>query len=81
MFLAVLLLYLHEKLGFDQNTSTAIFHTNELLSYFFPIFGAIIADSYWGLFKTLLIMSLVFAVGGTTIAIGGIEPFLNLPVM
>lgn len=58
--------------------STALFHTNELLSYFFPIIGAVIADSYWGLFKTLTIMSFVFAVGIAIVSIGAIET-LNLP--
>jgi solute carrier family 15 oligopeptide transporter 1 len=76
----VLLLFLHKKLGFDQATSTALFHTNEFLSYFFPIFGAIIADSFLGLFKTLTIMSFVFACGSIVISISGIEP-LHLPVV
>jgi solute carrier family 15 oligopeptide transporter 1 len=65
-------------LGFDQSISTALFHTNELLSYFFPIIGAVIADSYWGLFKTLTIMSFIFAMGVAIVSIGAIE-MLNLP--
>jgi dipeptide/tripeptide permease len=58
--------------------STALFHTNELLSYFFTIIGAIIADSYWGLFKTLTIMSFVFCIGAFVVALGAVES-LNLP--
>ncbi|KAG5683393.1 hypothetical protein PVAND_012678 [Polypedilum vanderplanki] len=77
---SVLLLFLHNKLSFDQGTSTALFHTNEFLSYFFPILGAILGDSYWGLYKTLTIMSLVFAAGSGIISISGIE-LLHLPVI
>lgn len=76
----ILALYLHRKLNFDPSTSTAIFHTNELLAYAFTIIGAIIADSWLGLFKTILWMSLVFAVGGAVVAIGSIE-LLNLPTL
>lgn len=77
---AILALYLHRKLNFDPSTSTAIFHTNELLAYAFTIIGAIIADSWLGLFKTILWMSLVFAVGGAVVSVGSIE-LLNLPTL
>lgn len=74
------MLYFNRKLNFDPSSSTAIFHTFELLSYGFPIIGAIIADSWWGHFKTLLWMSLVFTIGSVIVSIGAIE-ILNLPVV
>lgn len=77
---AILVLYLNRKLNFDPSSSTAIFHTNELLAYGFTIVGAIIADSWWGHFKTILWMSLVFTVGSLIVSIGAIE-MLNLPVV
>ncbi|XP_037045545.1 peptide transporter family 1-like isoform X2 [Bradysia coprophila] len=76
--LAILVLYLNRKLSFDPSLSTALFHTNELLAYGFTIFGAIIADSWWGHFKTILWMSLVFAVGSVIVSVGSIEQ-LHLP--
>lgn len=74
------MLYLNRKLNFDPSSSTAIFHTNELLAYGFTIVGAIIADSWWGHFKTILWMSLVFTVGSVIVSLGAIE-LLNLPVV
>lgn len=78
MFLAILVLYLNRKLDFDPSLSTALFHTNELLAYGFTIFGAIIADSWWGHFKTILWMSLIFAAGSVIVSVGSIE-LLHLP--
>ena len=73
---AILALYLHRKLEFDEDASTAIYHTVELLAYTFPI----IADSWLGNFKTIAIMLGVFAIGTTTIAVTSIES-LSIPLM
>lgn len=77
---AILVLYLNRKLNFDPSLSTALYHTNELLAYGFTIVGAIIADSWWGHFKTILWMSLIFAVGSFILTIGSIEQ-LSLPTV
>lgn len=34
-----------------------------MLSYFMPLFGGIISDSYWGKYKTILILSIVYILG------------------
>jgi dipeptide/tripeptide permease len=78
VLLGILLLFLNRKLNFDKNLSTAVFHINELLGFLIPVFGAIIADSYLGIYKTITWMSLVFACGCFIIAVGAIEA-LNLP--
>jgi solute carrier family 15 (oligopeptide transporter), member 1 len=75
-----LALFLHHKLNFDPNVSTALYHTYEFLIYFFTIIGAIIAESWIGLFKTITSMSFVYAVGAAIVSIGGIET-LGLPVL
>lgn len=77
---SILLLYFNRKLNFDPSISTALFHTNELLGYSFTIIGAIIADSWFGLFHTILWMTLVFSIGCTILAVGAIE-VLNLPTL
>lgn len=79
-FLAILALYLHRKLHFDQSSSTAIYHSIELLAYSFTIVGAIIADSWLGIYRTILSMTLVFAVGTAIVAFAAIE-LLNLPIV
>jgi len=40
-----------------------IYHGFIFLSYFMPLFGAILADSYWGKFKTIIRLSIVYALG------------------
>ncbi|KAJ6641923.1 Peptide transporter family 1, partial [Pseudolycoriella hygida] len=77
---AASVLYLNRKLNFDSKSSTAIFHTYEMLVYGFNIVGAIIADSWWGHYNTVLSMSLLCAVGNGIVSIGAIER-LNLPVV
>ena len=31
--------------------------------YFTPLIGAVVADSYWGKFKTIFILSIVYVIG------------------
>jgi len=72
-------LFFHQKLGFDKSVSTALFHTYEFFVFSFTLVGAIVADNWLGLYKTLVSMSLVYAVGTAIISIGSIEP-LDLPI-
>ncbi|XP_058456306.1 peptide transporter family 1-like [Malaya genurostris] len=74
----VLALYLTQKLNYDDDTATVIYHIFTSLAYFFPLMGAILADSWLGKFKTILYLSIVYCIGSTLIAMGAIPP-LNLP--
>lgn len=65
-------------MGFDPNMSTALYHTYEFFIYLFTLLGAIFAESWLGLFKTMSIVSLVYSVGATVITVAGIE-LINLP--
>lgn len=49
-----------------------------MLVYFFPVFGAIIADSFLGKFNTILYLSMIYAAGNIVLALSAIGP-LNLP--
>ena len=75
---AVLALYLTQKLNYDDDTATVIYHIFTSLAYFFPLMGAILADSFLGKFKTILYLSIVYCIGSALIAMGAIPP-LNLP--
>lgn len=77
--IAILALYFNLKLNLDPNLSTSLYHVHDSLSYTFTIVGAIISDSWWGQFKTVAVMQLVYAIGGTIVSVGNIEP-LNLPL-
>lgn len=72
-------LFFNRKLGFDPTISTALFHTYECLVFSFTIIGAIIADNWLGLYKTLISMSFVYAIGAAFLSIGNIDP-LGLPI-
>jgi solute carrier family 15 (oligopeptide transporter), member 1 len=76
---AILAIFINQKLGFNTNTSTAIFHLKDFFLYFFTIVGAIIADSWLGLFKTISIFTLLFSVGAGMIAIVSVDT-LQLPM-
>ena len=41
----ILVLYLTYFIGFDENTSTVIYHAFTVLAYTWPLFGGALADS------------------------------------
>ena len=45
----ILTLYLTYFIGYDENTSTVIYHTFAVLVYIWPLFGGMLADSYGAL--------------------------------
>lgn len=53
--------------------STALYHLNEFLLYCFAIFGAIIADSFLGKFKTVFIMALIYLFGTAILTVASIN--------
>lgn len=76
---AILALYFNHKLHFDTNTSTTVFHANELILYFSSIIGAVMADTWLGLLKTISLMSFLMSVGSAIIAVTSIDQ-LHLPM-
>ncbi|CAK8674321.1 unnamed protein product [Clavelina lepadiformis] len=69
---SVLLLYLRNYLHWDDNTATSVYHTFTVLAYLFPLVGAVIADSYWGKYKTIIVLSVVYVFGHIVKTIGSI---------
>ncbi|NXN42271.1 S15A1 protein, partial [Rhinoptilus africanus] len=70
---AVLVLYFKYFLQWDDNLSTAIYHTFVALCYLTPILGAIIADSWLGKFKTIVSLSVVYTIGQAVMAVSSIN--------
>ena len=56
----------------DNDLSTIVYHTFAALCYFFPLIGGIIADSFWGKVKTILILSIVYLIGMVLMAVAAI---------
>ena len=47
----------------------AWYHTFSMGVYFFPIIGALISDIFWGKYKTIIILSIVYCLGHLALAL------------
>ncbi|KAH8338870.1 hypothetical protein KR074_007847, partial [Drosophila pseudoananassae] len=74
----ILVLYLTNKLGYNEETSTVLFHIFTMLVYIFPLIGALIADGWLGKYKTILYLSLVYSLGAMVVSFGAI-PLPGMP--
>ncbi|XP_059198170.1 solute carrier family 15 member 1 [Centropristis striata] len=70
---AVLVLYFKYFLRWDDDMATSIYHVFVALCYLTPILGAIVADSWLGKFKTIIYLSIVYAIGQVAMAISAIH--------
>uniref|UniRef100_A0A915CP76 Uncharacterized protein n=2 Tax=Ditylenchus dipsaci TaxID=166011 RepID=A0A915CP76_9BILA len=59
----ILLLYFLNVLKFDYSIATVGTNGFTVLCYLTPLFGSIIADGYVGKFKTIFVLSIVYALG------------------
>lgn len=75
----ILSLYLVDHLLYTESDATVIYHTFSMLAYFFPIVGSMLADSWLGSFRTILYLSLLYALGSVLLSLSAVEA-LNLPV-
>lgn len=73
---AILVIYLTQMLKMDDDSATAIYHAFNMLCYFSPLFGAMLADSLLGKYKTILYVSIIYAIGNVTVAITSIPAVL-----
>ncbi|KAK3569235.1 hypothetical protein QTP86_026520 [Hemibagrus guttatus] len=70
---AVLVLYFTYFLRWDDDLATSIYHAFVALCYLTPILGAIVADSWLGKYKTIIYLSIVYAIGQITMAVSAIH--------
>ncbi|XP_054887282.1 solute carrier family 15 member 1 [Poeciliopsis prolifica] len=70
---AVLVLYFKYFLKWDDDLAISIYHTFVAFCYLTPILGAIIADSWLGKFKTIIYLSIVYAIGQVAMAVSAIH--------
>ncbi|GAB0094460.1 hypothetical protein DMENIID0001_097660 [Sergentomyia squamirostris] len=75
----ILVLYMRMKLNYSDDSATTIFHIFISFVYFFPLAGAIMADSWLGKFATIFLLSIIYAFGSVIISFGAI-PILKTPV-
>uniref|UniRef100_A0A2H8U2U1 Peptide transporter family 1 n=1 Tax=Melanaphis sacchari TaxID=742174 RepID=A0A2H8U2U1_9HEMI len=75
---AILVLFFTTIQEYDHDTSTILFHMFLVCAYLSPLFGAIIADSYWGKYKTIYILSIVHAIGNILVAVASFVTSISL---
>ncbi|XP_031550604.1 solute carrier family 15 member 1-like [Actinia tenebrosa] len=73
---AILVIYLTHMLKMDDDSATAVYHTFNMLCYFSPLLGAILADSWLGKYKTILYVSIIYAIGNIVVAVTSIPAIL-----
>ena len=49
-----------------------IYHAFVAMCYFTPVIGAILADSFFGKFRTIFYISIIYAIGQIVLTIGSI---------
>ena len=55
-----------------EDVSTILYHTFIFLSYFTSLFGAFLADSFLGKFRTIFYISIIYAIGQVILAAGAV---------
>ncbi|MCT4640876.1 MAG: POT family MFS transporter [Bacteriovoracaceae bacterium] len=66
---SILVIFLTQYLMIEKNTALADYHMFAGLCYFFPVIGAYISDRFWGKYKTILWLSIVYCIGHLFLAI------------
>lgn len=63
---------------YSDKTATVVYHTFTMFVYFFPLLGAIIADSWLGKFRTIFYLSIIYAFGQLLLSLSA-TPSVGLP--
>ncbi|CAG8957163.1 hypothetical protein HYFRA_00009364 [Hymenoscyphus fraxineus] len=66
-------------LGLGQRASTGLVTFNSFWSYFTPLFGAYLADQYWGRYLTIQYANLFSIIGHIILIIAAIPPVIVRP--
>lgn len=76
---SVLLIYFAQQLYMTDVNASYYYHFYIVICYITPILGGIIADQYWGKYKTILYLSILYALGNGIVAVTSIieSPELN----
>lgn len=77
LFLAILVLYVKHKLNYTENDATIVFHVFTMLVYLMAVFGGILSDTWLGKYKTILYLSIVYAIGGIVVSISATPIAVN----
>ena len=70
----VLFIFLTNFIKLEQDSAIAIYHAFTVVCYFTPVLGAILADGYIGLYKTILSLSILYFVGEIILTLTSMVP-------
>lgn len=66
---SILVIFLTQYLLISKTDATADYHIFAGACYLFPVAGAYISDRFWGKYKTILLLSLVYCLGHGFLAV------------
>jgi len=72
---AILAIYMTGTLHFGQARATSWQSLFKAGAYFAPLAGAIMADVFWGKYRTIITFSIIYVLGCTILALGPGTPF------
>jgi len=75
----ILALYLRNILLYSDDDATVIYHVFVMMCYFFPILGAMLADTLLGKFRTIFYISIVYALGNVVVAFSSTTGAIEIP--
>lgn len=66
---SILVIFMIKYLGMPEHESKSYFHLFMTANYFLPLVGAFVSDRYWGKYKTIIYLSIVYCLGHLVLAI------------
>ena len=75
---AILAVYMTQHLQFGQAKATEWQSLFKFAAYFFPLIGAILSDVFWGKYRTIMTLAIVYTAGCAIIALDMGPGFLAL---
>jgi POT family proton-dependent oligopeptide transporter len=78
---AILAVYMTAHLHFGQAKATEWQSLFKFGAYFFPLIGAILSDVFWGKYRTIMTLAVVYCLGCAVIAVGASPATLALGLL
>jgi len=66
---SILVIFMVQYLLIESSEATTVYHLFAAGCYLLPILGAFVADRFWGKYKTIMILSVVYCIGHLVLAI------------
>lgn len=66
---SILVIFLTSYLMIEKGAATSDYHLFVAACYLFPLLGAYISDRFWGKYKTILYLSLIYCLGHGVLAV------------